>query len=221
MKSALSVTLVASLLLTSLAAAAEPQNISRSPLSNWSRVRSIVAGSRINAAYVGRRQDRQHFISATDEAMTVLTPERLPRAAREALIRIAETQPGFFTATKWAEFTDGSVHVTPDGIYVKRHRVAALEDVVTTVERGDVEEVSREIRVRRPLPRAPMLGTDPIAETTAIGGSVAGTMLLYGTCGESCPTWAYLAAIMGPIVAGVAILAKHRDRVTEIVYRAP
>src|SRR5438876_7532921 len=119
MKSAVSVTLVASLLLTSLPSAAEPQNVSRSPLSNWSRVRSIVAGSQINAVYVGRRQERQHFISATDEAMTVLTPDRLPRAGRQALIRIAKTQPGFFTATKWAEFTDGSVHVTPDGIYIK------------------------------------------------------------------------------------------------------
>src|SRR5947208_1559075 len=105
MKSVVSFALVTSLVLPSLPAAAQPpRQLPASRLSNWSRVRTIVSGTRIRAVYIGRRHEHQCFVSASDQAMTVLTPERLPRAARQAVIAIAETQPGFFTTTTWMEF---------------------------------------------------------------------------------------------------------------------
>jgi len=222
MKSVLSLALVTSLLLPSLPAAAQPpRQLSTSRLSNWSRVRAIVAGSRISASYVGRRQEHQYFVAATDETLTVLTPERLPRAARKVLVEIAEGEPGFFSPNKWTEITRGATRVTPDGIWVKGHRVAALQDVVATIERGDVYEVSQEIRVRRPPPpRQPFVGFDPNAEVGAASG-LAGGMLTLALCRDRCPSWVYAAGFFAPIVAAAIIKARHTERETDLIYRAP
>src|SRR5262245_26982131 len=158
------------------------------PSSDWARVRSINAGARIRAVYIGRRQDQQYFVAATDEAMTLLTPEHLPRVARKAVIEIAATQPGFFSATKWMEFTDGPVRINPDGIWLKGHRIAAIQDVVTTVERGDVAEVSQEIVVpRRRQPTLPGQ-LDPDGQTAAMSGVGSG-LLVAAACKENCPNW--------------------------------
>ena len=220
MRRTLSLALIGSFLLPSLPLAAQVPPPSFPQIANWSRVRTISAGAPIHVAYVGRRKGHQYFVSATDEQLVILMPDHLPRSARHALIEIAETQPGFFTATKWMEFTTGSVRVNPDGIWVKSHRIAGLEDFVATVDRGEVAEVSRDIFVRRPRPMIAPAQVDP--ETGAAVMSGAGTFLLTAAaCKGRCSEWVLAAAFVGPMIAVAVLLARHRDRDTELVYRAP
>jgi hypothetical protein len=217
MKSVLSFGLIASFLASALPAHAQPLPPPR--LSNWSRVATISAGTRINAVYIGRRQGQQYFISADDDSMTLLMPDRLPRAARKVLIGIAERARSFFTATKWMEFKDGTTLVTPDGIFVKGRRIAALEDVVATVARGDVAEVSQEILVRRRRAPAPPFGPDPGVEIAAAAGT-AGLLATYAACRDRCSEWILLAGFIAPIVAVPILLSQHREREIQLVYRA-
>jgi len=220
MKSIISLAVALSLLLTSLPASAQWPQPSVRQLSNWSSVRTISAGAPINAAYVGRRQEFQYFVSAGDETLTVLTPEHLPRAARRTLIEIARTQPDFFTTTTWIEITHGKVRVNPDGIWVKGHRIAAVRDFVTTIERGDVAEVSQRIRVRR----RHQFGEPPSPGEVAIlgaGAVVAGPLLM--KCGERCGPVVGWGLLLG-VPAALGILSARRDDnqwTTVTIYRAP
>jgi len=215
MKPFLSLALVAGLIAPTLQAQPLPPR----PRANWSRVGTISAGTLIQAVFIGRRQGHQYFISATDDTLTILMPDALPRAARKALIEIASTTPRALTATTWTESTAGSVRVTPDGIFLKRHRIAAVDDVVTTIARKDVAEVSQEVFVPHPR-RAPQpYGPDPGTEVVATSG-VAGGVLTYAACKDRCPDILYVAGFVVPMVVVSILLARHRDREIELVYRA-
>lgn len=220
MKSVVSVALVATWLLQTVPASAQSPQFYRPPNSNWARVRAMSAGESIQAAYVGRRHGHQYFVAATDETLTVLTPDGLPRSARKMLIEIAESQPGFFTTTTWMELTKGAVRINPDGIWLKNHRIAGLQDFVTTVDRGDVAEVWHEVFVHRVRVAPPLGAPDPDAAAGATAG-VAGGLLTYAACKGSCPSWLYVAGFVAPMVAVAVLLAHHRDHETELVYRAP
>jgi len=215
MKPFLSLALVAGLIAPTLQAQPLPPR----PRANWSRVGTISAGTLIQAVYIGRRQGHQYFISATDDAMTILMPDALPRAARKALIEIASTTPRALTATTWVESTVGSVRVTPDGIFLKRHRIAVVDDVVTTIARKDVAEVSQEVFVpqRRRTPQT--YGPDPGAEVAAVSGT-AGLLLTASACKDRCPNVVYIAGFIAPMVVVSILRARHRDREIELVYRA-
>jgi hypothetical protein len=220
MKPFLSLALIAALIAPTLASPAKAQPLPPLPRSNWYLVGTISAGTPIQAAYIGRRQGQQYFISATDDTMTILTPDRLPRPARKALIDIASTTPRVLTATTWFESTVGSVRVTPDGIFVKTRRIAAVDEVVVTIARANVAEVSQEILVphhrRPPSPYGP----DPGAEVGAISG-VAGGLLTAAACKDRCPGFVLLAGFIAPLVAVPFLLSRQRDREIELVYRAP
>src|SRR5215471_9357597 len=108
MKSAASIALVVSLAASPVDAQQQGNYYSAS-LSNWSRVRTIIPGTRISVGIAGPDEVEQYFLDATDDAITLLdlTHRDLPRDARRTLIRIAEIRPLLFTATKWTEATDG------------------------------------------------------------------------------------------------------------------
>jgi hypothetical protein len=217
MKSVVSLALAVCLVGTSVPANA--QQLSGTYLSNWGRVRSIVPGTRISIGIAGPDEVRQYFLDATDDAITLLdlTNRDLPREARRTVIRIAETRPGLFTATRWTEATDGRVRVNQDGVFVSGHRVAALEDIVRTVDRGDVGEVSRLKRSREPRPRDVGLPPEVLAGTVLAASGVA------ASCRERCDgTGGFLlmmSALFGPAIGWRIV--RDRERVPEVVYRAP
>jgi hypothetical protein len=219
-KPTLSLALIAALIVPTLPTPAEAQPLPPLPRSNWYLVGTISAGTPIQAAYVGRRQGHQYFISATDDVMTILMPDRLPRSARKALIEIASTTPRLLTGTTWFESTVGSVRVTPDGIFVKKRRIAAVDDVVITIARKNVAEVSQEILVPHHRRPQPPYGPDPGAEVGALSG-VASGLLTAAACKDRCPAFVLLAGFIGPIVAVPFLLSRQRDREIELVYRAP
>ena len=219
MKPFLSLALVAAVIASTLQKPVQAQALPSLPRSNWYRVGTISAGTPIQVAYIGRRRGRQYFVSANDDTMTILMPDALPRPARKALIEIASTTPRVLTATTWLESTIGSVQVTPDGIFFKQHRIAAVDDVVATIARKNVAEVSQEILVlHRRRPPSPS-GPDPGTEVAAVSG-VAGGLMTAAACKDRCPDVVVLAGFIAPIVAVSLFLARHRDREIELVYRA-
>src|SRR5215470_11116926 len=109
MKSAASIALIVSLA-APLPVNAQPQgNYYSASLSNWSRVRTIIPGTRISVGIAGPDEVEQYFLDATDESISLLdlTNRALPRDARRAVIRVAAIRPALFTATRWTEVTDG------------------------------------------------------------------------------------------------------------------
>jgi hypothetical protein len=224
MKSAVSIALVVSLAAPLPAAAQSPGNYYSTSLSNWSRVRTITPGTRISVGIADPDEVEQYFLDATDDAITLLdvTHRDLPRDARRTVIRIAETRPSLFTATKWTEATDGPIRVNQDGVFVKGRRLVALDDIVKTIDRGDVGEVSRRARVRTP-PRPPDRGSP--GEIGAVAGIAALAPLVLLPCGErgTCNGALVWGVLLGAPVA-IGIFAAHRRShqwITQTVYRAP
>ena len=219
MKATVSIALVVSIFATSIAVNAQQ---SGPRLSNWGRVRTIVPGTRISVGIAGADEVQQYFVDATDEAITVLdlTNRDLPRAVRRFVVRVAATQPAVLTNRSGVEVADGHVRVSHDGVFVKRRRVAALDEIVKTIDRGDVGEISRLRRTRRP-PGSRGIDAPPVPVvygSTLLAGGVA------AACASHCDgpggVVLMLAALFGPAIAWT-IVRDSRDRVTEIVYRAP
>src|SRR5215471_11789762 len=145
MKAALTLTLTASLLASSLPAAAQfpyrppprsmppPQypSTTRPVPSDWTQVRAIEPRSRVRVSAVGLGdRDHQYFVSASDRALTVLTVGALPRSAKELVLKLAGSHPELFISPqKWVEFAEGKVRANPDGIFVGKRKVADLSDV--------------------------------------------------------------------------------------------
>jgi hypothetical protein len=217
MRSSVSVALAICLVGPSVPAHAQP--LSASLFSNWGRVRTIVPGTRISVGIAGADEVHQYFLDATDDAITILdlTNRDIPRAARSTLIRVAETRPGLFTATRWTEVVDGHIRVNQDGVFVNKHRVAPLEDIVRTIDRGDVGEVSRLRRVRQQGPHDIDVPPEAIATSVVLAGGAA------AACRERCDGaggfMLMMAVLFGPALAWRAV--RERRQVPELVYRAP
>jgi hypothetical protein len=220
MKSTVSLALIVSLA-ASFPVNAQQQGSYATSLSNWSRVRTMVPGTRISVGVAGPDEVEQYFLDATDEAITLLdlTNRDLPRDARRTVIRVAATRPGLFTATRWTEVTDGRIRVNQDGLFVKGRRIAALEEIVRTIDRGDVGEISR-LR-RPPRSRSPNIDVPPAVVS---GSLILASTVAAAACSERCSgtggALLFLGALIGPAVAWTIIRDRH-DRVTEVVYRAP
>jgi len=217
MKSAVSVALAICLVVSSVPASAQPQ--SAASLSNWGRVRTIVPGTRISVGIAGADEVQQYFLDATDDAITFLdlTNRDIARTVRRTLVRVAEIHPGLFTATRWTEVVDGHIRVNQDGVFVKGHRVLTLEEIVRTIDRGDVGEVSRLRRVQHQQPHDIDVPPEAIATSVMLAGGVAAGC--HDRCDGAGGFLLMMGALFGPALAFRA--AREHRRVSELVYRAP
>jgi hypothetical protein len=218
MKSAISLTLAASLLAPSLPAQAQPRYTYQLAASDWSQVRALPPGSKVTVRAVGLGgQDGQYFVSATDNSLTLLLPGNvsLPRSAKRLVIGLAATHPELFTFPgKWMEFADGSARANPDGVFVHGRKVADLSEITRAIDAGEVAEVARQVRAhrRRDFGASPAEGV--AALIPFLGLSFLGC---HSECGRAAVA---VAAIGGPIIAGAIIAARKADYTTEVVYRA-
>jgi hypothetical protein len=233
MKAALTLTLTASLIASSLPAAAQfsylppprytpPSQYPPPPptvLSDWTHVRALAPGSKVIVSAVGLGgQDDQYFVSATDHALTLLALVNadIPRPAKRFVIKLAGTHPDMFMSPqRWVEYRDGSVRVNPDGVFVRRRKVADLSEISKTIDAGEVAEVMKQVRAarqRRPYEASPAEGV--AALVPFLGLSFLG-------CNSQCGRAAIaVAAIGGPIIAAEIIAARKTNYVSEVVYRA-
>jgi hypothetical protein len=232
MKPWLTLTLTASLIASSLPAAAQfpfppapryaPPPRQQYPVppappsTNWTRVRAIAPRSPIRVTAVGLGdQEHQYFVSATEHTLTLLTLGGLPRSAKRLALTLAGSHPELFQhPDQWAEFKDGKVRANPDGLFIGRRKIADLGDIAKTIDSGDVAEVLAEVTVQQPP------GHDMDPEARGIAG-LAFVGALYGTlaiCKDKCGSAALLPILGAPIIAG--ILASRRSSHTmELIYR--
>jgi hypothetical protein len=233
MKTALTLTLTASLISSSLPAAAQfpyrpppryPQPSQYSPpppsvRSDWTYVRAIEPRSRIRVSAVGLGdRDHQYFVSASDRTLTLLTVGTLPRSAKQFVLRLAGSHPELFIRPeKWMEFAEGKVRANPEGVFVGSRKVADLGDVAKTVDVGDVAEVSVWVKDDRPRP----IPIDPAVAGAAALLPLSALALACGDGGHCSSGVAWGVLIGVPVILGVvhAIRADRRQRL-EVIYRA-
>jgi hypothetical protein len=219
MKSLTSIALAVCFFVASVPVSAQQQGAYSTSLSNWARVRTIVPGTRISVGIAGPDEVEQYFLDATDETITLLdlTNRDLPRDARRVVIRTAAILPGLFTASRWIEVTDRHIRLNQDGVFVRGHRLVALEDVVKTIDRGDVGEISRLRRAPASRPR------DISVPPEVVAGSILAASGVAAACNKRCDGGGgfilMLGALFGPATAWRII--RDRERVPELVYRAP
>ncbi len=224
-KPTVTLTLFASLVASSLPAAAQfpnmPQpryagpSLPRSVSSDWRQVRAIAPRTPIRVRAVGLTdQDHQYFVSASERTLTLLTVGSLPRSTKQLLLKLAGSHPDLFTAPeKWMAFSDGKARVNPDGVFVGNRKVADLGDVAKTISAGEVAEVSAEMTIDRPP-------HDIDSPSPAVIGSFFAA--LYGTmavCKDKCGSGA-LAVIIGVPIAVGMIAAGKTGHAMQVVYRA-
>jgi hypothetical protein len=232
MKAVLTLTLTASLIASSLPAAAQlpfmpppryppPYQYPPPPppvLSDWTHVRAIEPRSRIRVSAIGLAdRDHQYFVSASDRTLTLLTVGALPRSAKELVMKLAGMHPEFFSAPeKWMEFSDGPVRATPDGLFVRGRKVASLTNVARTIDRGDVAEVSAWVKDDRPRP----IPIDPALAGAAALLPLSALGLACGDGGRCSSGVAWGVLIGVPVVLGIvhAVRADRRQRL-EVIYR--
>lgn len=233
MKAALTLTLTASLIASSLPAAAQfayrppprypppSQYPPPSPpvRSDWTYVRAIEPRSRIRVSAVGLGdRDHQYFVSASDRTVTLLTVGALPRSAKQLVLTLAGSHPELFMAPQqWMEFAEGKVRANPDGVFVGSRKVADLSDVAKTVDAGDVAEVSVWVKDDRPRP----IPIDPAFAGAAALLPLSALALACGDGGHCSSGVAWGVLIGVPVILGVvhAIRADRRQKL-EVIYRA-
>jgi hypothetical protein len=198
--------------------AADPQSETADP--NWSRVRMLTPGAEIIVTLQGAPPRKRYFVAADGSDLTVLnlTDPALPSTATRGLRDLASNHPEYFTARKGA-FVDREIRVGPDGVFMADRKVADFGQIVERVARSNVAEVRRQVRTR---------GSVGWAITGAATGFGLGFLMFvntldcsydYGNCGalrlrRTAPLWL-------PVAGGLlGYHASHR-KVGGVIYRAP
>ena len=163
---------------------------------SWSLVLALRSGSPIVVTVSGEfpRAER-HFISATDEAMTVLDTASSRDGAR-FLMDVAKRYPAYLTESA-GEFVEDDFRLTPAGLFYRGTKIATRSDFV------------------RKIPKA-------VAVAGAIGAAVAIDVLVlpyfFIEC-RGCTPRFVLMSIGLPAASGI-LTALGGRRKAETVYRA-
>jgi hypothetical protein len=99
----------------------------------------------------GSQPGSRYVVMADDSGLTVLnlTDPTLPAASTRVLRDLASHHPEYFAAMqKGGTFGEDSVRVGRDGVFVADRKVADLGQVVETIARNDVTEISGPVVAR-------------------------------------------------------------------------
>jgi hypothetical protein len=201
--------------------------------SNWTRVRRIVPGTELTLTVKGSPPGAQrYFVAGDDSDLTVLNVAEpgIPAAARDVLRGVALRHPGDFPAAQQGRqiALGKNVRIGPDGVFVSDRKVADLGQIVETIARDDVGEITTQQMGRGFWGHAGTIGGYFLG---AMAGGLSGGFLADLGCqapvgSDRCSNGAFLTgAVVGEIAGGIAgaaygFHAEHRK--TEVaVYRAP
>lgn len=109
---------------------------------DWSRVRRLKHGADITIAIRGSEPIRRSIVQAEATHITVLnlTDLALPHNVARVLMNAASTHPDTFARS--GTLIDGNVSVGPVGIFLRGQKVAEVQDVVETIARDDIVEIT-------------------------------------------------------------------------------
>ena len=112
---------------------------------DWTRVRKLSPGTELAVSVKGPGESTpalRHVVLADETTLTVLNLTDLPPAASRVLLDTASTHPERITATEnRASFVDRNVRVAPEGIFVDDRKVADLDQVVERIRRTDLVQL--------------------------------------------------------------------------------
>src|SRR5260221_9735641 len=114
------------------------------PTAKWSRVRTLAPGTEIIVTTKDSSLGQRLFVAADDSNLTVLnvTGSMLSSAAKDVLRDMAANHPDYVAVADTQSFANGSVRVAPDGVFVSDRKVADLGQVVETIARRDIAEIT-------------------------------------------------------------------------------
>jgi hypothetical protein len=240
MKSALSLTLIASLLGSALPVAAqdrmestagpiaravareavrlatEPawsgiQQASGTAESDWSRVRKLAAGTEAVVTVKGSQPGQRYFVRADESDLTVLNLTD-PTLPRAAMRVLPDMASNHpeYFTAQKGAFVDKEVRVGPDGVFVADRKVADLGQIVERIARNDVAEIRGPVRVRG-----------------SVHGAILGSLLLGSSFGLAFGTSASSAALGWSLLTGLTVVGGFlgyrvsSHKAEGVIYRAP
>jgi hypothetical protein len=233
MRSTLSFTLVAALVMSVLQVSAEQRAGPPPTESNWSRVRNVRSGTEVIVTVRGwssdgRRSvalDDRYVVLVNDSGLTLLSlaSTRLPGSAAAVLRDVASNHPDYFPAAQQGRgyLLKNNVRIGPAGVFMGGRRVAELGQVVEGIPRADVVQiVARRISTRgsaMEVGRGVILGF--LLGVVAAGNGGTGPNLC-----DSNPRGCVAFISAGPIVGGLAgYFGGRGETIIEdrLIYQAP
>ena len=212
MRSAVSFTLITSLIASAVPVAAQPVD------SQWSRVRKLAPGTELVVNAKGAQRPSRYFVAGDESDLTVLNVDApaLPGAARDVLRNLASTHPEYFLAARKGgrfEF-EKNVRMGPDGVFVADRKVADLAQVVEQYGRLDITEI-----------KTAAIESNPVGCGFAgfYGGGLVGGLpgaVIGGAVGRDTGP-ALLGMMVGWFVGAVYVYGKCRHKPEKAIYSAP
>ena len=160
----------------------------------------------------GSQPGSRYFVLTDGSRVTVLnlTGPTLPRAATRVLRDMASQHPEHFAAFEQSgTFRQDDVSIGRDGVFVANRKVADLGQVVETIARNDVIEISGPV-----VARGSVLGA-------VIGGWLGFSAGVVPALGGA-PTAVAWSALLGSAAGGGFLGSHWSSHQTEgVIYRAP
>jgi hypothetical protein len=177
---------------------------SKAPPSDWGRVTRLRSGIECDLRTTRGIYGSRVFVLADDGQLTVLnlTHPALPASARKQLRELASDRPATLLSARQNTLVEHrGVTIGSAGVFVSGQKAAALEDVLQTIPRGEVQDV-RLTRIHG-------------SKLGAIGGAAAGVVAGFylapyfamKPCGGSCGDERFLfaASLVGLPVGGALL----------------
>ena len=188
----------------------------------WSRVRRLEPGDAIALTADGAERGEQLFVSANDQDVTTLSLDsKIPATVARTLRRLAAQHPTILdSASRGGTVVADGVRLSAEGVFATDRKVADLQQVVHTISRPTVSEISVRRQGRGFWGHLGVLGGYFVG--AAAGSFGAGVVCRAAAGAQQCDTGAFLVGMVAGGVAGAAYgLHAARREVEEIVYRRP
>jgi hypothetical protein len=221
MKSVLSVVVALSLVASPLAGCATtrgPHQISDTPdsgtpsESDWSRVGEVAPAAELEVTIRGSQPGVRFFVRADQSGLTVLnlTGPALTAATTRVLRDMAFRHPELFAAMQQGQaLAEDNVRVGRDGVFVADRKIADLGQVVETIARNDVIEITGPV-----VARGSVVGA-------VLGGWVGFAVGVVPGLGGVSPFLAW-SLLIGSVVVGGSLGSHWTSHETEgVIYHAP
>jgi hypothetical protein len=194
------------------------QQASGTAESDWSRVRKLVAATEVVVTVQGAQPGKRYFVRADESDLTVLNPTD-PTLPRTAMRGLMDmaSNQPEYFTARKGTLVNKELRVGPDGVFVADRKVADLGQIVERIARTDVVTVRTKIRSGHQA-LGGALGT--------VGGFFAGSLVgaaIEGPCACDMPGFKgqLVGAPLGAIAGGIFGYLAFSNKTEDVIYRAP